>query len=435
MKKLLLIPALLAGSLTFASQYDYEFTPLIGYNIAEGNIDIDNHAVFGAEVQFNNLGTTLAPELSVLYSNADYANSNTSTDIFRIALNGVYEYDKFDSFTPLAKIGFGYETLDKHAVENYDSMFADIGIGAKVPFTDSIALKLEAVYMLKHNDSRNDSNLALLAGINFAFGESTQKTAPVAKEEPKEEVVEEEVIVVIQKDYDNDGIIDAEDKCPNTPEATRVDANGCALDTDKDGIADSHDKCPNTPQGSVVDTQGCKVVMDDDKDGVLNNVDKCPATPANTKVDAEGCTLNLDTDNDGVLNAQDKCPNTPDGYSVDAEGCVQTLNLQINFENASYNVDAQSQKNIEKFAKFLKDSPAYNVQIIGYTDSIGRESSNKKLSQKRADAVRKLLIADGVEANRITAVGLGEVNPIASNKTAEGRAQNRRIEAKLIKTK
>ncbi len=435
MKKSLLLSALLIGSLSFASQYDYEFTPLIGYNITEGNIDIDNHAVFGAEIQFNNLGTTLAPELSVLYSNADYSPSNDSTDIFRIALNGVYEYDKFDSITPLAKIGFGYETLDKHAYETYDSMFADIGVGAKVPFTDAIALKLEAVYMLKHNNSRNDSNLALLAGINFAFGQSTQKSSPVEEEPKAEEVEEEVVVVVIEKDDDNDGIINADDKCPNTPQATRVDDNGCALDSDRDGIADSRDKCPNTPEDTVVDAQGCKLILDDDKDGVLNNTDKCPNTPLGTQVDPQGCPLNLDLDNDGVLNAQDKCPNTPDGYSVDADGCVQTLNLQINFENASYNVDAQSQKNIEKFAKFLKDSPAYNVEIIGYTDSIGRESSNKKLSQKRADAVRKLLIADGVEAGRITAIGLGEINPIASNKTAAGRAQNRRIEAKLIKTK
>ena len=435
MKKSLLLSALLIGSLSFASQYDYEFTPLIGYNITEGNIDIDDHAVFGAEIQFNNLGTTLAPELSVLYSNAEYSPSNDSTDIFRIALNGVYEYDKFDAITPLAKIGFGYETLDKHAYSTYDSMFADIGVGAKVPFTESVALKLEAVYMLKSNASRNDSNLALLAGINFAFGEASQKSAPVQKSEPEEVVEEEVVVVVIEKDDDNDGIINADDKCPNTPQATRVDNNGCALDSDKDGIADSHDKCPNTPQGTVVDAKGCKIILDDDKDGVLNNADKCPSTPAGTKVDAQGCTLNLDLDNDGVLNAQDKCPNTPDGYAVDTDGCVQELNLQINFENASYNVDAQSQKNIEKFAKFLKDSPAYNVEIIGYTDSVGRESSNKKLSQNRADAVRKLLIANGVAASRITAIGLGEVNPIATNKTAEGRAQNRRIEAKLIKTK
>ncbi len=429
MKKSLLLSALLAGTLSFASQYDYEFTPLIGYNITEGNIGIDNSGVFGAEVQFNNLGGTLSPELSVLYTNADYKVSNDSTDIYRIALNGVYEYEKFDSFTPLAKIGFGYETLDKHQSSNYDSMFADVGVGAKIPFTEAVALKLEAIYMLKSNASRNDSNLALVAGINFAFGEATQKTAPV------EEIVEEEVVVVIQKDDDDDGIINADDKCPNTPLATRVDSNGCALDSDKDGIADSHDKCPNTPQGTVVDAKGCKVILDDDKDGVLNNADKCPSTPAGTQVDADGCTLNLDTDNDGVLNTQDKCPNTPDGYSVNSDGCVQELNLQINFENASYNVDAQSQKNIEKFAQFLKDAPAYDVEIIGYTDSVGSEASNKRLSQKRADVVRKLLIADGVEANRITAVGLGEANPIATNKTAEGRAQNRRIEAKLIKTK
>lgn len=394
MKKLLL-PALLASSLLLATEYTYEVTPVIGYNIPEGNLNFDEQFLMGVELQYNT-DTFIKPELSILYTDADYENSSESTDIFRVALNGVYEFDKVGSITPLAKLGLGYETIDKHYAENTDSLFADAGVGAKIPFTDAIALKLEAVYMLKNNNNRWDNNLAVLAGINFAFGEKTQH-AKETREEPQEQP------------------IDADD--------------------DNDGVANSKDKCPTTPQGDTVDAEGCTIVLDDDKDGVPNAQDKCPDTPAGTQVDAQGCTLFIDgdDDNDGVLNSMDKCLETPQGYAVDANGCEQVLNLHILFELGSYNVDAQSKINIENFATFLKNSPAYNVEIIGHTDNIGREASNKALSQKRAEAVRDMIVAHGVDATRIEAIGMGEESPVASNETPEGRAQNRRIEAILLK--
>ncbi len=365
MKKLLLIPALLLSNALMAQDYQYEITPVIGYNIAEGNLDLDDQFLVGAEFQYNGCDALLKPELSILYSDADYDNSTVSTDIYRIALNGVHEYDQIGSITPLTKIGVGYETIDKHLFENKDSIFFDLGVGAKIPFTDNIALKLEAVYMLKNNDNRWDNNLAMLAGINFAFGPKAQ-----------ERVVEPEP----------------------TPEPA--------------------------PEPEPIDG-------DDDNDGVLNSVDKCPTTPAGTTVDADGCKVDGDDDNDGVLNSVDQCPTTPAGNVVDGDGCTKIVNLHINFENNSYNVDNSSKIRVEEFAKFLLARPEFTAEIIGHTNSIGRESANQTLSENRANAVRDLILGYGVSAERVTAVGRGESEPIASNDTPEGLAQNRRIEAKL----
>ena len=108
--------------------------------------------------------------------------------------------------------------------------------------------------------------------------------------------------------------------------------------------------------------------------------------------------------------------------------------MQIKFENKSFNVDEQSNKNIEKFAKFLNSNKIFNANIIGYTDSVGKESDNQLLSKRRADSVRTILINNGVSADRITTEGRGEINPIADNKTEEGRAKNRRIEVELFRT-
>ncbi len=399
MKKLLLIPALLFSGSLAAQEYSYEVTPVIGYNIAEGNLDLDNQFLMGAELQYNDFDYLLKPELSLLYSHdIDYENSSLSTDIYRIALNGVYEY-KTDSFIkPLAKIGVGYETLNEHFAENKDSVFLNAGVGAKIPLVESISLKLEAVYMLKNNDNRWDNNLALLAGINYAFGPKALETAPAKK--------------------------------ASEPMPAIVPVDG---DDDNDGVLNSKDKCPNTPAGTEVDSDGCKVDGDDDNDGVLNSKDKCPNTPTGTEVDSDGCKVDGDDDNDGVLNSKDKCPTTPAGNFVDEEGCTKIVNLHINFETASYTIDEASKPNVEAFANFLKARGNFDAKIIGHTDSVGSVANNQKLSENRANAVKEMIVSYGVDANRITSEGMGESAPRATNDTAEGRAENRRIEAELIK--
>ncbi len=395
MKKIILIPALLSASLALATEYKYEVTPVIGYNIAEGNIDIEDQLLVGAELQLNDTGLPLKPELSVLYTNADYdKDAQGSTNIYRVALNGVYEFDKIGSVTPLAKAGLGYETMSTHHEENYDSPFVDAGVGAKIPFTDNLALKLEALYMLKHNDNRWDNNVAVLAGLNFAFGAKAQKAAPV---------VAAAAPAVVDGDDDNDGVLNSKDNCLYTPAGVKVDALGCAL------------------------------VLDSDNDGVNDNIDKCPTTPKGTKVDEKGCKLNLDDDKDGVLNSDDICPNTPLGEAVNSDGCPASVNLHINFENNSAQITSESETRIQKYADFLNNYTNYSAQIVGYTDSRGSASYNKQLSKRRAEAVVADLVKRGVDPKQLSATGMGEENPVADNSTSEGRAKNRRIEAKLIK--
>jgi len=103
----------------------------------------------------------------------------------------------------------------------------------------------------------------------------------------------------------------------------------------------------------------------------------------------------------------------------------------VNFEFNSSKITPESYPILFDAAKTLLENPSLNVEIQGYTDNIGSEEYNKKLSQKRADAVKNYLISKGVSANRLKAVGYGEANPVADNKTAEGRAMNRRIEFKI----
>jgi len=230
-------------------------------------------------------------------------------------------------------------------------------------------------------------------------------------------------------DSDGDGVFDSLDKCPNTPIGVEVDEKGCPLDTDGDGVPDYMDRCPNTPKGVKVDERGCP--LDSDGDGVPDYMDKCPDTPKGVKVDERGCPL--DSDGDGVPDYMDKCPDTPKGTKVDEKGCPlvgeKLLIIHgINFEFDSAKISKNSESILNRAVATLRENPTIEVRIEGHTDSIGSEGYNLKLSQRRANAVRDYLVSKGIASERLEAAGKGEAFPIVSNKTREGRSQNRRVE-------
>jgi len=174
------------------------------------------------------------------------------------------------------------------------------------------------------------------------------------------------------------------------------------------------------------------VEVDSDKDGVLDKQDKCPDTPAGVKVDATGCPL--DSDKDGVADYLDKCPGTPAGSKVDEVGCEISISLVIVFDTNKAIVKEKFYPEIEKVANFMKSHPDIKIEIAGHTDSVGVRKTNINLSQKRAEAVAKVLTDKyGIAKDRVIAKGYGPDKPVATNKTPEGRAKNRRVEAVIIK--
>jgi len=139
-----------------------------------------------------------------------------------------------------------------------------------------------------------------------------------------------------------------------------------------------------------------------------------------------------DSDGDGVIDKRDKCPNTNKDFIVDYQGCPKTATLKINFESSKYNISKDLIQDLKTFADFLQENKSYQIVIYGYTDNSGDERKNKLLSQRRADTVKKALESYGINSTRLTAVGMGDKDPVADNTEPEGRAQNRRIEVELI---
>ena len=206
--------------------------------------------------------------------------------------------------------------------------------------------------------------------------------------------------------FDRPVAVEPEPECPVAvvnPETGRKD---CAADSDKDGVDDSIDECPGTPAGAEVDKKGCPKVI----------------------------KASNDEDGDGVDNDDDKCPGTQKGLRVNDEGCVvaqKTSLVGVSFQPNSDKLTAEGRTTLDGVAATLKGQEDLKVEIAGHTDSVGSEAYNTLLSQRRADSVKTYLSGKGIDAKRMTAVGYGEAEPVASNDSEDGRRTNRRVEFRI----
>ena len=127
-----------------------------------------------------------------------------------------------------------------------------------------------------------------------------------------------------------------------------------------------------------------------------------------------------------------RCQRFIKGFTVDKDGCPQTYRLKTKFENKKAIAVAGMSEELKDFSEFLKKYTSYQVIIYGYTDSIGEEDENKRLTQERTKAIKKVLMDLGVSSTKLTAIGKGEKEPIESNMQKAGRIKNNRIEIELI---
>jgi outer membrane protein OmpA-like peptidoglycan-associated protein len=160
---------------------------------------------------------------------------------------------------------------------------------------------------------------------------------------------------------------------------------------------------------------------DEDGDGVFDRRDRCPDTPAGTQVDHMGCPL------------PQYPPSQPRPEPVAAAPEVITLDDQgpvlFAFNSAALSADAQQR--LQALLPKLSDPSVISVKVIGHTDSVGSDSYNQGLSERRASSVAEYLISQGLAPQKVTSQGHGESEPVADNDTDEGRARNRRVELHL----
>lgn len=217
------------------------------------------------------------------------------------------------------------------------------------------------------------------------------------------------------------------------------------VDTDGDGIPDEYDACPYEKEDGIGDpNDGCPT-NDRDGDGIIDKLDKCPDVPEDKDGidDSDGCPED-DVDKDGIADAEDACPREPGKPNPDKtkNGCPEfvardgsTLRIfqQVHFQTGSAKILPDSFPMLQEIANILVANPGIKKMAVeGHTDNKGGAAMNKTLSQNRANSVMKWLTEHKVEAERLEAHGYGLEQPIADNKTEDGRAKNRRVEFKIL---
>ena len=294
-------------------------------------------------------------------------------------------------FSPFISAGIG--------IGNYSGSwapYAPLGGGLQFNLLGESYIFLQANYRVSLKKDYLDNNMFYSLGFTQTIGSPQVKREPAPLPPPP-------VVEVKDRDTDGDGIPDKDDKCPTVAGTAKY--QGCPIpDTDGDGINDEEDKCPTV--AGVAKYQGCPI-PDRDGDGVNDEEDKCP--------DLAG-----DRTNNG-------CPIVKEEVKKRADYAAS----HIYFATASYTLLKKSNKGLDDVVALMKADAALHLSVDGHTDNTGKPEKNLLLSQKRADAVKKYLVSRGIEENRVVSTGYGQTNPVADNKTAAGRARNRRVELKL----
>lgn len=338
-------------------------------------------------------------------------------------LNNLFGDTKW--FDPFVLLGGGYSKIG----DNSDFKIG-AGYGFNLWFNDNLGLNFQSDYN-HHPSSTATDYFQHSAGLILRFGGDDNDSDGDGISN-RDDACPEVFGLAEYKgcpDSDGDGITDSKDFCPN--KAGLAALNGCP-DTDGDGIADKDDACPNDK--GAKSTRGCP---DTDGDGVVDKDDTCPevAGPSANK----GCPW-PDSDGDGVLDKDDNCVN--EAGPASNKGCPKITQKEVvqlgelfktvYFDTGKDTFKSETYTNLNEAAQIMTKYSSAKFAISGYTDNVGNNVLNQELSEKRANAVKSYLISKGVSSSNLRAKGYGEDMPIATNNTKAGKAQNRRVEVKLM---
>jgi OOP family OmpA-OmpF porin len=366
MKKIVLgVSLALAAGSAFAEENNFDdrwyLTPSVSFVRADS--DKNGGSAIAANVSIGKfIRENISLDFEMSHERFDVRGSDKLRQ-FNYGFIGRYHFTEKQGFLPYLGMGVGAMKHSSSFVNGTEGTLSALG-GMSKEITDNIKLRTELRYRLENSDRKDTGHntfgdFIFNAGLSIGLGEKAVQTT-------KTDLVER----APQLDGDNDGVSDVDDRCPNSPAGSVVDATGCAIvdgDDDNDGVANSKDACPNSRPGAVVGSDGCEVKVVIELQGVHFDTDKSTLKPVSI----------------GILNAA---------------------------------------------VKTLGDHGTILVEVAGHTDSTASDDYNQALSQRRAKVVFDYLVDHGVAANRMTWKGYGESSPIATNDTEDGKAKNRRTE-------
>ena len=320
-------------------------------------------------------------------------------------------YPQTNIFNAFATIGVGAGNYS-----NKYGAYVPTGFGLSACLSSTTTVMLQTQYRFSLTTDVLKDNVFHSIGIAQTMGK--EKPAVVVPPPPPPVV-----------DRDKDGVLDTDDKCPDVAGTEKY--KGCPIpDTDADGLNDEQDKCPTI--AGTAKYAGCPI-PDTDGDGINDEQDKCPSEKGLARY--QGCAI-PDTDKDGVNDEEDKCPAVAGpasnmGCPEIEKAVIEKVNFaakSIQYGTGSAKILPSSFKSLNELVTLLNGDNSLMIDIAGHSDTEGNAERNKALSQERSESVKKYFMSKGIAEGRITAAGFGSERPIADNKTAAGRAKNRRTE-------
>lgn len=218
-------------------------------------------------------------------------------------------------------------------------------------------------------------------------------------------------------DVDGDGVFDRVNRCPNTPKGCQVDALGCSIDTDGDGVCDGLDKCPDTPAGVKVDKNGCSQAQLS-----MNALPPAPPPPPPAPKEVE-------------RPASPSPPPAPPVSEMEKQlvegGRIRLENVY--FETSSANLLPESESTLDEAGRTLEKFSDLKIEVQGHTDTRGSARYNMRLSQARAESVRRYLLDHfHLTPDNYVAKGYGETEPETKERNEEELLRNRRVVLKVL---
>lgn len=377
-------------------QGEFSVSPVIGGYTFDGRQDLDTTLVFGGRVGYM-FTKHFGIEGLFDYVNPEITDSKKKDiTMYRYGGDLLYHFFPDNKFVPYIAAGAAAVQFDGKGTNNVTYASADYGLGAKYFITDRFAMRADVRHIMYDFGQTVRHNLEYTLGVYIPFGGKADPVKPVAQPAPV--------------------AAPAPPPPPAVPTAL-LHANPQSItsgqQTNLQWSSTNADKCYIWPGIGAVGTTGSmavsptenadyRLVCSGEGGEATSNASVAVAAPVQEMSAAKAALVHL---------------------------CNPTV-LEVQFDTDKANIKPQYHAELNRIGEFMKEFPEAMGSIDGHTDSTGSKAYNMKLSQRRADSVRDYLIKnEGVDASRIKAKGYGPDKPIATNKTAGGRKQNRRIEA------
>lgn len=345
-----------------------------GYTF-EGTQHLKTGPLYGGRLGYE---LTQGVDMEALFDYARTKNTitNDSASMYRLGADLLFNLMPDSRIQPNLAVGISGISLDGTGLDKGLRAAWSYGAGIKYFMTENIALRGDVRHIIFNNNYTTFNNLEYTIGVHIPFGRTKTTEKPVASSPAVPVTTTPEAVKSVTP------APAASVALTPTVKQRVVPSLNNPTDSDGDGVRDSLDRCPDTSPGTIVDSYGCPKIN----------------TPAQKA-------------------------------EIAKRFCDKPAVLTISFDTGKADISAEYFMELSRVGTFLREFPASKGTIEGHTDNAGSITANTRLSQRRAENVRGYLIKSfGIEPDRITAVGFGPAKPVASNKTAAGKAKNRRIE-------